>query len=71
MPSGNTRWLWYLAKGLEGVGLLVVLVGVVLSIQLGMDEQGLASMRYEGIALLVGGGLFLLGWLAERALGAR
>ena len=65
------EWLWYLAKGLEGVGMLVVLVGLVISIQLGMDEDGLASMRYEGQALMLGGGLFVLGWALERSIGGR
>lgn len=64
-------WLWYLAKGLEGLGMVVVLVGVVVSIRLGLDEDGLASMRYEGMALALGGGLFLLGWCCERAAGGR
>jgi hypothetical protein len=65
------RSLWFLAKGLEGLGLVVVLVGLVLSIQLGFEDQGLESMRYEGYALLAGGALFLAGWLLERRLGAR
>ena len=65
------RWLWYLGKALEGLGMVVVLVGVVVSIQLGLDEEGLASMRYEGTALALGGGLFLLGWLCERAASGR
>ena len=67
----KNRWLWYLAKGLEGLGMIVVLVGLVLSIQLGRNEEGLASMRYEGNALAIGGGLFLLGWMLERGIGAR
>ncbi len=62
-------WLWYLAKGLEGLGMVIVLAGVVLSIRLGLDEQGLASMRYESIALALGGGIFLVGWWCERAAG--
>lgn len=65
------RWLWWLAKGLEGVGMTVVLVGLLLSMHLGLNEEGLESMRYEGTALLVGGGLFVLGWAIERGLGAR
>ncbi len=65
------RWLWMLAKGLEGLGLVVVLCGLVLSIQLGFEDQGLASMRYEGYTLLGGGAIFLLGWMLERRLGAR
>jgi len=64
-------WLYWLAKTLEGVGMIVVLVGVVISMQLGMNEEGLASMKYEGTALAVGGGLFLVGWMLERAIGAR
>ena len=63
--------LWLLAKGLEGIGMVVVLAGLVLSIQLGFQDQGLQSMKYEGYALLGGGALFLLGWLLERRLGAR
>ena len=65
------RFLWWLAKALEFTGLIVVLVGVVLSIQLGMGEEGLKSMKYESIALAVGGGLFFLGWILERGRGAR
>jgi hypothetical protein len=63
--------LYCLAKVLEGLGMLILLVGVILSIELGMQEEGLESMRYEGNALLVGGGLFLVGYLIERALGSR
>ena len=66
-----TSKVWYLAKTLEGLGMIIVLVGLLISIQLGMDEEGLASMRYEGTALLVGGGLFGVGWLIERSIGAR
>ena len=58
--------LWYTGKALEGAGLLVILAGLLLSIQLGFQEQGLASMKYEGTALGVGGGLFFVGWLLER-----
>ena len=65
------RWAYLLAKGLEGLGMLVVLVGLVMSIELGFQDEGLESMRYEGYALLVGGGLFLGGWVLERALGTR
>ncbi len=65
------RWLWILAKGLEGLGMVVVLTGLVLSVQLGFQEQGLESMKYEGYALLAGGALFLLGWMLERRLGTR
>ncbi len=63
--------LWYLAKGLEGLGLIVVLWGLVLSISLGVGEEGLQSMKVEGYALLSGGVLFVLGWALERRLGSR
>lgn len=70
MASGR-KGLWYVAKGLEAVGMLVVLVGLLLSIDLGMKDQGLESMAYEGKGLLVGGGLFVAGWLLERGIGSR
>ena len=65
MPKG---WIYYLAKGLEGLGLLVILVGVVISIQLGIgEEEGFESMRAETYGLAIGGVLFVLGWLLERS----
>ena len=63
--------LWWLAKALEGIGMVVVLAGLLLSIQLGMQEEGLKSMKYEFNALMIGGGMFLVGWWIERMLGAR
>ncbi len=54
-------------KLLEGLGLVLVLVGVVLSMRLGFEEDSMASMRYEMTGLMAGGGIFLLGWLLERA----
>lgn len=65
------RGLWYLAKVLEGLGLVVILVGVLTSIHLGLGEQGLKSMAIEFRALGLGGALFVVGWLIERAVGAR
>jgi len=65
------RWAYLAAKGMEGLGMLVVLVGLVMSIELGFRDEGLESMRYEGYALLLGGGLFLGGWVLERAIGTR
>jgi hypothetical protein len=65
------RSLWLLAKALEGLGMVVVLVGLVLSVQLGFQDEGLKSMKYEGYALLAGGAIFLLGMLIERRIGAR
>ena len=65
------RALWLVAKGLEGLGMVVVLVGLVTSIQLGFQEEGLQSMKYESYALLGGGAIFLVGLLLERRIGAR
>ena len=65
------RTLWLIAKGLEGLGMVVVLVGLVLSIQLGFKEEGLKSMKYESYALLAGGAIFLVGMLLEKRIGAR
>ena len=67
----DRRFLWYVAKALEGIGLIAVLVGVLMSISLGMGEEGLESMKAESYGLAIGGLLFLLGWLLERSLGAR
>ena len=63
--------LWWLAKLLEGIGMVVVLVGVFISISLGLDGEGLASMSYEFQGLLVGGTLFVIGVVIERRIGAR
>ena len=60
------RELYFVAKGLELIGMTVVLVGLVLSIRLGYQEEGLASMRYEMNALLIGGGMFAVGMFLER-----
>lgn len=65
------RWLWLLAKGLEGLGMVVVLVGLVISMRLGFQEEGLKSMKYESYALVGGGAIFLAGMLLERRIGAR
>ncbi len=69
--SSRGRILWYLAKLLEGVGMILVLVGLVMSVQLGFEDRGLESMAYEGKGLLIGGGLFVAGWILERSIGAR
>jgi len=63
--------LWRLAKFLELVGMCIVLAGLVMSISLGMDEEGLKSMAYSGYGLMIGGGLFILGYFIERSVGAR
>jgi len=67
----SKNWIWSLAKGLEGLGLVVVLIGVVWSMDAGFKDEGLESMKIESYALAVGGAMFLVGWLLERALGAR
>lgn len=64
-------WIWYAAKACEGIGLLVVLWGLVMSMKLGMHEEGLKSMAVEGYGLMIGGALFLVGWLIERGIGTR
>lgn len=63
MPA-NVKWS--VAKTLQGIGLVVVLAGVLGSISLGMEDEGLASMGFEFKGLMIGGGLFLVGWFLER-----
>lgn len=60
-----------LAKVLEGAGLIVILVGVYLSVNLGFEDKGLESMTIEFRGLAVGAGLFACGFLLERTVGAR
>lgn len=60
-----------LAKVLEGSGLLIILVGLMMSVEMGMRDEGLSSMRAETYGLALGGALFAVGWLLERALGTR
>ena len=48
-----------------------MLVGVLISINLGFEEEGLASMAQEFQGLMVGGGIFLAGYLLERWAGTR
>lgn len=67
----NKANLWRFAKLLELIGMCVVLAGLVMSISLGMDEEGLKSMAYSGYGLMAGGGLFALGYFIERSVGAR
>ena len=65
------RHLWWIAKILQGVGMVVVLVGVFMSISLGFEDEGLSSMQAEMQGLLLGGGLFVVGYLIERRIGGR
>lgn len=64
-------FLWTLAKGLEGLGLIVVLGGLVLSVSAGMQDEGMKSMQGEAYGLAIGGVLFFVGWMMEHKLGAR
>jgi hypothetical protein len=67
----NKSFLWKLAKALEGLGLVVILVGMLWSIKLGFYDRGLESMGLEFQALGIGGALFVVGWMIERRIGAR
>ena len=67
----DRSWIWYLAKGLEGLGLLVVLWGLMLSMKLGFGDSGLESMKAESYGLIAGILLFAVGWGMERAIGSR
>lgn len=65
------RAAWFLAKLLEGAGLVVILVGVLFSMGLGFQDRGLESMQIEFRGLAIGAALFAAGWLIERTLGSR
>ena len=67
----NRGALHGVAKMLQGLGLILVLVGVLLSIRLGWGQEGLEAMRWEMIGLMGGGLVFLLGWLLEARIGGR
>jgi hypothetical protein len=62
----SPRTWWWIAKSLQGAGLLVVLVGVFWSVSAGFEGEGLASMEHEFRGLFVGGGLFCVGVVIER-----
>ncbi len=66
-----SRSLGLVGKGLQALGLLIILVGLLVSIGLGSMEQGLHSMWVELQAL--GGGvlLFAIGTLLLRHAGPR
>ena len=46
--------MWFLAKLLEGAGLVVILVGVLFSMGLGFQDRGLESMQIEFRGLGIG-----------------
>jgi hypothetical protein len=60
-----------IAKVLEGAGLIVILVGVYLSVNLGFQDKGLESMNIEFRGLAIGAALFVCGVLLERTIGSR
>jgi hypothetical protein len=62
----SNKAIWKIGKVLEGIGLVVVLSGVLLSIDLGLKEEGLKSMGVEFQGLAIGGCLFVAGYLLER-----
>lgn len=64
-------FLWRLAKVLEGLGLVVILLGLLWSVGLGFEDRGLESMQFEFQGLALGGLLFATGWVIERGLGRR
>ena len=64
-------WLWSLAKALEGLGLVIILLGLLLSVQTGMRDEGMKSMTYEAYGLGAGGAMFFVGWLLERTVGRK
>ena len=67
----SKQQLWMLAKALEGIGMVVVLIGLVLSVELGFRDEGMTSQYAELVALLAGMLLFGLGFVLERILGTR
>lgn len=60
---------WKLGRLMQGLGLIVTLVGVLMSVDAGMRDQGLESQRMELMGLLLGGGLFIAGWVVTRSTG--
>lgn len=58
---------WRLGRILQGVGLLVILVGVLMSVDAGMSDESLESQRIELMGLTIGGAMFLAGWVLTRA----
>lgn len=63
------RALGLIGKGLQALGLLIVLVGLVVSIGLGSMEQGLHAMWVELQALFGGALLFAIGTFLQRRAG--
>lgn len=59
--------VWKLGRAMQGIGLIVVLVGVLMSVDAGMRDEGFESQRMELLGLGLGGGLFLAGWVVTRS----
>lgn len=56
---------YVLGRALQVMGMAAVLVGLAVSVSLGAQDEGLESMRWEFLALLGGGGLFVAGRLLQ------
>ena len=63
--------VWVLAKALEAIGLVVILIGLVLSMELGFRDEGMTSQWAELTGLGAGLILFLIGFSIERFAGTR
>lgn len=63
------KFVWQLGRLMQATGLIVVLVGVLMSVDAGMRDQSLESQRMELMGLLLGGGLFIAGWVVTRSTG--
>jgi len=59
------RALWYLAKALQVLGLLIVLVGILTGLS---NPLGDAEFRAETRSAIVGVVVFGVGWLIEKKL---
>ncbi len=58
---------WRLGRILQSIGLIVILVGVLMSVDAGMGDESLKSQRIELMGLMVGGGMFLAGWVLTKS----
>ena len=67
--TGNFAYRF--AKALEGIGLIVILVGLLISLGQGLGGAGLEAMRAETLGLGLGILLFVCGYVVERTLGTR
>ncbi len=60
------KLVWQIGRLMQGIGLVVVLAGVLMSVDAGMQDESLKSQRMELMGLLLGGGLFIAGWVVTR-----